>query len=254
MSDQLTSRHGEAPLVTQTRDLIDQLTERGVVARALGGVAIGLLCPSADEAPLSRTYGDLDVATTEKHARRLEGQLQGLGFLPDARFNALHGRRRMAFEAPDHSWGMDVFVEEFTMCHALTIGDRLSHQPYTVTPADLALTKLQIVELNSKDAVDLATLLLDVKLTEDDSGINLTYIGDLLAKDWGWWRTVTGNLTWLESVVTTVGLDAAREGRVLEAIGHLRRGIDERSKSLRWRARANVGERVTWYEQPEERK
>jgi hypothetical protein len=253
VSEQLSGRQTEESIVTQTRSLIDGLTASGVVARALGGVAIALLCPSAAQPPLRRSYGDLDLATPKGDGRRLEARLQELGLVPDARFNALHGRRRMMFEAPDYGWSMDVFVEEFTMCHALVLGDRLGSPPYTLTPADLALTKLQIVELNNKDAVDLAALFLDVEMTNDESGINVGYISALLAKDWGWWRTVTGNLTWLEEVVPSLGLDAAATSRVLAAIKELRRSIDERQKSLRWRARANVGDRMLWHEQPEER-
>jgi hypothetical protein len=253
VSEPLSGRQAEGSIVTQTRELIDGLTESGVVARALGGVAIALLCPSAAQPPLSRSYGDLDLATPKGHARRLEARLQELGFVPDARFNALHGRRRMMFEAPAHGWSMDVFVEEFAMCHALPLGDRLGSPPYTLTPADLALTKLQIVELNNKDAVDLAALFLDIEITADESGIDVGYISALLAKDWGWWRTVTGNLTWLEEVVPSLGLDAAASTRVLAEIDSLRRSIDQRQKSLRWRARANVGDRMLWHEQPEER-
>jgi hypothetical protein len=249
----LSGRQTQKSIVTQTRELIDGLTGSGVVARALGGVAIALLCPSASQPPLRRSYGDLDLATSRGHARRLEASLLEFGLVPDTRFNALHGRRRMIFEAPAYGWSMDVFVEEFTMCHSLVLGDRLGSPPYTLTPADLALTKLQIVELNNKDAVDLAALLLDVEITEDESGINVGYFSALLAKDWGWWRTVTGNLTWLEEVVPSLGLDAAALNRVLAAINELRTSIDRRQKSLRWRARANVGDRMVWHEQPEER-
>jgi hypothetical protein len=243
----------EEPIVVRTRQLIDQLATDAVVARALGGVGIALLCPSASVPPLKRTYGDLDLATPKGHARELEARLQTQGFEADARFNALHGRRRMMFEFPSHEWSIDIFVEEFAMCHTLPLGDRLRDQVYTLTPADLMLTKLQIVQLNSKDAVDVAALLLDVELTNDDSGINVRYISQLLAKDWGWWRTVTGNLTWLEAVAPSLGLDDIALGRLLAALQRLRAEIDAQPKSLRWRARANVGERMLWHEEPEER-
>jgi len=243
---------GEAPIVARTRQLIDQLTTDGVVARALGGVGIALLCPSASAPPLKRSYGDLDLATPKGHARELEARLLSRGFEADARFNALHGRRRMMFDFPDHEWSIDVFVEEFAMCHALPLGDRLRGAPYALTPADLMLTKLQIVQLNSKDAVDVAALLLDVELADDDSGINASYLSQLLAKDWGWWRTVTGNLTWLEAVVPSLGLDGSRVSRLIGKLRQLRAAIDAQPKSLRWRARANVGERMLWHEEPEE--
>ena len=41
-------------------------------------------------------------------------------------------------------------------------------------------------------------------------------------------------------------------GRVLEAVGVLDAISESGRKNLRWRLRARVGERVRWYEIPEE--
>ena len=63
--------------------------------------------------------------------------------------------------------------------------------PETLSLADLLLTKLQVVETNRKDVVDIATLLSDHPLTQDESGINMGYIASLAASDWPWWRTIS---------------------------------------------------------------
>ncbi|MFL5778348.1 MAG: hypothetical protein ACJ761_05345, partial [Chloroflexota bacterium] len=78
--------------------------------------------------------------------------------------------------------------------------------------------------------------------------------------DWGWWRTVTGNLDKLEQYLATEyqpdDLDVAG-GRALAfdpmaQIAALRQAIEQAPKSTRWKLRARVGERVPWYDEPEE--
>ena len=64
----------------------------------------------------------------------------------------------------------------------------------------------------------------------------------LVADDWGLWRTATGTL------------DRVAELRpdVAEPALQLRRALDEAPKGRKFRMRARVGERVRWYEPPDE--
>src|SRR3546814_13603905 len=55
---------------------------------------------------------------------------------------------------------------------------------------DLALLKLQVVETNEKDYLDLCSIFADHELSEDDVGVNYKYVAELTASDWGLWRTV----------------------------------------------------------------
>ena len=54
---------------------------------------------------------------------------------------------------------MDVLIDKLEMCHTLDFAERITRMPYTLDPLDLLLTKLQIVELNAKDADDCLRLL-----------------------------------------------------------------------------------------------
>ena len=59
------------------------------------------------------------------------------------------------------------------MCHTLEFADRLARLPYTLDPMDLLLSKLQIVELNEKDADDCLRLLVTFPLADsDDPGVD----------------------------------------------------------------------------------
>jgi hypothetical protein len=61
---------------------------------------------------------------------------------------------------------------------------------------------------------------------------------------------VTGNLDLLADLLD----DEHAPGREAAgpALTRLREAIDQAPKSARWRLRARIGERVRWYEEPEE--
>jgi hypothetical protein len=222
-------------------ELVDAMAERGVMLRLLGGAAVFEHCPRALAAGPYRELADLDAMTTAADARRLPEELATRGYEPEARFNALHGNRRMIFNGPHGK--LDVFVDDFEMCHVLHFRDRLGLDPRTLTVSDLLLTKLQIVELNAKDADDARALLLEHELgTGHGDHVDVQYLGSLVAADWGLWRTVTGTLRQL----------AALRHEVAEPALALVSAFDEVPKTRGWGMRARIGERKRWYELPDE--
>ena len=77
---------------------------------------------------------------------------------------------------------------------------------------------------------------------------------EVLAADWGWWRTCTGNLEKLPTLLAeSPGLapplprfdPLAQAALLLEVAMSV-------PKTMKWRLRANVGDRMRWYELPEE--
>jgi hypothetical protein len=146
-------------------------------------------------------------------------------------------------------------VDRLTMCHTLDFRPSYGRLPLTVDSVDVLLSKLQIVELNEKDARDLVHLLSAVPVGGDAPGsIDTERFGKVLGADWGWWRTVTGSLEKLPALLAaSPGLappappfDAVAAARQLMEIA------EAAPKGVKWRLRANVGDRVRWYELPEE--
>ena len=234
----------------RARHLVERSEAAGLPARALGGAAIALRCPSAASGPLRRPLHDLDLITASRTAFELGRLLEQLGYRPEARFNALHGHSRMLFTGPEELH-LDLLVGDFQMCHRLSLRERLTLDPLTLTLADLLLTKLQIAQLNRKDATDVAAILLDHELGTGGAGVDLPYVTGLLSSDWGWWRTVTANLDLLPSVLPE-DLDDASRSRIVGQAAALRTAVDGRQKSLAWRMRARVGDRIPWRQDPEE--
>jgi hypothetical protein len=234
--------------------LIDAGTRAGIPLRATGGVGIALICPSARRPPLARRYQDIDFVARAKHARGISGLMVGLGYMPEEEFNVIHGQRRMFFLDSEHQRQVDIFLDSIDMCHRLDLRQRIEVLEHTLTPADLLLSKLQVVDTNEKDYKDATAVLADHEITADDSGININRLNELCAADWGWWRTVTmvAERTHKFAREQAQGPDGEGLRHVADRTRHLIAEIERAPKSRRWKMRARVGDRMRWHEDPED--
>src|SRR5215831_6075430 len=172
--------------------LVRGAAEAGHQLKILGGLGVRVLCP--DFPPRLRAGQDIDLACLGKNRRKVADYLQSAGCEGDRRFNNLNGDRQMYFTAPSGR-PVDVMVDRLSMCHTLDFKSSFGSSSITLDPADLLLSKLQIVQLNEKDARDTLHLLAALPLGGgSQASIDTDRFGKLLGADWGWWRTVTGNL------------------------------------------------------------
>ncbi|HET8566236.1 MAG TPA: hypothetical protein VFL77_07160 [Solirubrobacterales bacterium] len=231
--------------------MAEAAARRGTPLRVLGGVAVGLLCPSSRRAPLARAYADIDFASVGGARDDVVELLESLGYAGDREFNVLHGHRRLLFWDPHNERQLDVFLDEANLCHRIGLENRVERVPLTLPLADLAVLKLQIVETNEKDYLDICAIFADYELTEDDTGIDATYIARIAASDWGLWRTMGMVAERSERFALELrGFDAG--DLVAERLRQLRREMYEAPKTRGWKLRSRIGERKRWYELPEE--
>ena len=245
------------PLAEALR-LIDLATSLGLQVRLMGGLAFHARVPEW-RARVGREGRDIDLATRSKDRRGLSDLLVAAGYFADRQYNALYGHKQLYFVDESRSRPVDVLIDRLEMCHTFEFDDRLTVDAPTLPLAELVLSKLQIAKVNRKDILDVLALLSEFPIGQNDQGaINVTRIIGLTSTDWGWWRTVTGNLRQIRRFVD----DEVQPGEL--AFGRLPRenagaqvdallqAIDGAPKSTRWRLRARVGERVQWYQEPEE--
>lgn len=239
-------------IVEEARRLMEAAHREDVPVRLIGGLAIRLHVERMHPA-LERPYEDIDLVTHRKGAKATGAFLGRMGYEANARFNATNAGRRMVFYDGVHGRQVDVFVGAFEMCHRLAVADRIELEHFSIPLAELLLTKLQIVELNRKDVVDIATILLEHDVAEaDDESVNAAVIARALASDWGLWRTVKGSVATTRSMLDDLALARCERERIGERLDRLWTRIEQEPKSLRWRSRARVGERARWYQEPEE--
>jgi hypothetical protein len=226
----------------------------GLRLRLLGGLGVRVLCP--DFRPRLRPGQDMDLACAGKGRRDVAAFLEKCGCQPDKAFNGLNGDRQMYFTAPSGR-PVDVMVDRLIMCHTLDFRPSFGNSSLTLDPADLLLSKLQIFELNAKDAHDITHLLSGVPVADSGSGgafIDTRRFGEILAADWGWWRTSKGNLEKLPKLLADSAEMIPPRAR-FDPLAQAARLLDVAMsvpKSMKWKLRANVGDRVRWYELPEE--
>jgi hypothetical protein len=237
--------------VAEAKRLVEAASVGACTLRVLGGVAVAMRCPSAQRAPLARPYADIDLVAPRREARSVKDLLGSLGYQEDPAFNALHGATRLWFWDPTNQRQVDVFLDVFEMCHRLDLSARVRLPGETLPLADLLLCKLQVVQTNEKDFKDMIALMTDHDLSEGEDEIDLTYIADLTARDWGLWRTIT--MVAGRTVDYARGLSGLTSvDTVCTRLEHLRDALERSRKSRGWRLRARVGDRKTWYELPEE--
>ncbi|MFL5665452.1 MAG: hypothetical protein ACJ8BW_29520, partial [Ktedonobacteraceae bacterium] len=73
----------EQPPVLLARKLMEEIEQKKVDARLLGGVAIYLRSPRVRIDPLARTYHDIDVAVSRRAKKALTEIMTSQGFVGD---------------------------------------------------------------------------------------------------------------------------------------------------------------------------
>jgi hypothetical protein len=251
------SRRCRDPLAEALR-LIEAAKAANLHVRLLGGLAFHAKVP-AWTARADREGRDIDLATRARDKRALANLLTAEGYVPDKGYNAVHGYKQLYFSDPDSGRPIDVLIDRLEMCHTIHFRDRLTADYPTLPLAELLLSKLQIVKINKKDILDVLVLVSEYPLADHDcDGINIRPIVGVCTDDWGWWRTLTKNIDritdFYQHDLTPSDLDTGHlpQYEPLAQLRHLRELIDRAPKPVKWRLRARVGERMTWYKDPEE--
>jgi len=239
-------------LEDEAKRLLQASSDKKVVLKLLGGVAVAMRCPSASRSGLRRSYVDMDFVAHEKQSKAIGAFFVEMGYQPRQRFNAMMGRKRLIFNDLANQRRVDIFLDVFEMCHRFNFSERVGLEPLTLPLADLLATKLQIVQINEKDFKDLTALLLDHDVgSVDGDTINGPYVARLCSNDWGTYKTLTLNLSKLGTSINGYGLAPSEVETVRTRIGKLVDMIEKEPKSFAWKMRARVGEKKTWYELPE---
>ncbi len=246
-------------MADEGRRLIDAARAKGLTLRLLGGLGVREHCHTLELC--ARDYSDLDMVASAKQVRRLVALFKDFGYAENHEVSTATADGELQFVRPcRHSGGpegdrahgddhIDVFLGTFRMDHEISLEQRLEVEPYTLSLADLLLTKLQIFRLNEKDLRDIITILADTEVGEQGGPgmIDAGYIGRLCSDDWGLFYDVALNLQRVDGGAASFDLSEAQMTRTHRGVLHLIAAIDEAPKSLRFRMRARVGTRKRWH-------
>ncbi len=262
-------------LMNEAMAMVDAARARGARLRLTGGLAIRRYCTDLDF--MEREYSDIDFIGLSDEKKEIHEVFDGLGYVENRYVSqatdsgqlqfinreALEGRRTGAaesasatgspYEPPlvDH---IDVFLDVMRMDHDIDVSERLDIDDYAISPADAFIAKMQIGKINQKDVHDVIALVKDVPLrdVDDDASLDLLHIADVCSRDWGLYQDITTNLDIALAMVDDYGLTESQQDRVYARLAAIKESVENASKSIRWRLRATVGERVAWRREIEE--
>lgn len=237
-------------LPAEAQRLAAKIKDADLNVKLLGGLAIWLHSPSARQPPLQRQYGDLDFIGPKKEMTKFIHLMLDSGYIEDKRFNALHGASRLILIDQANQRPVDVLIDVFKMCHEIDLSKRLTSNSPTISLADLLLTKLQVTKLTHKDVADIAALLLDQDF--DSDGIDIEYIVRTLGNDWGFEHTVNNTFDNIPIHLSEFQLSPAQKNHIVTKIEQLRSEIAVGKKSIGYKIREKIGEKIPWAEEPEE--
>jgi hypothetical protein len=184
-------------------DLLDELMAKAadhqVTIRAIGSIAFRLKCPDYKymEYENERYLTDVDFVGYSKEIAGIQDMFLGMNWAENMTVLRLFGDKRRVFYHPELPLHSDVFLDKLRFCHEIDFHGRLELDNPTIPVVDLLLEKLQIVEINKKDLIDIMVLLRQFPVEAKQNAtscIDGARIAELCGKDWGWWRTVTMNV------------------------------------------------------------
>jgi len=224
----------------------------GLHLRMLGALAFRYQCPknTAHFEALERRITDIDYAASISNRDQLLAFFKKQEYVVDENALVIGGGYRYIFENPRNQKHIDVFFDQLEMCHTVVFKDRLNIDSCTISLPDLLLEKMQIVEISRKDFKDTAVLLLEHEIGQDDTTINIGYIGKIMSNDWGFFHTFTTNLIKLKDMLAEfINFDEDEKEIIRQRIEEILERVNSSEKSLKWKLRARIGTKMKWYRQ-----
>ena len=206
----------------ELKRIVQASNKAGLSLRVIGSLAFQIHCPQFGylQAALGRAYTDIDFAGYRKQTSEIKALLAGLGYIEEREVFIFSEGYRSIFNHPNNGLHVDVFYDKLDFCHTIKWEGRLE--------------------------VDKPT----IPLTET---INIGYVAQLCGNDWGLWRTITMNLDKVRLLAQNYEqLTPEQKAKITTQVEAAQARLDEEPKSLAWRLRAKVGDRVKWYKEVDE--
>jgi hypothetical protein len=235
----------------ELKRIIKASDEEGILLRVIGSLAFQMHCQQFGylQAAMGRAYTDIDFAAYSKQTKLIQNLLASLGYKENGEVFIVSEGQRSIFDKPQAGLHIDVFYEKLDFCHIILWKDRLEADSPTIPLAELLLEKMQIVQINEKDVIDTIMLLLEHPHGNvDKETINIKRVAMLCANDWGLWRTTTMNLDKVRTLARGYAqLNEEQKTKVELQVKEAMDWLDKEPKSMGWKLRARVGDRVQWY-------
>jgi hypothetical protein len=242
------------------KKIVEAASKAKIPLRLIGGVAIRVHSKEHAElakrlgrlGPNEQEYTDLDFMSYSKFRDAVRKFFESSGYRKRRTTLSSAATQRQIYFHPDGWFYADVFFDRLLAAnHPIDFRGRLELDSPTISLTDLLLEKLQIVSFSEKDLKDTLLLLRAHNLSEAQApeAIDVRHIASLLAREWGFWYTVTTNLKGLRKAALEMpSLQETEKSDITSKIDRLLEVIEKEPKTSGWKMRAIVGARKRWYE------
>lgn len=247
----------------EARELVIAAANSGLVLRLVGSGGIRCYLPEMARLmdDLRPTPKDLDFVCRKQDRNALKEIFEARGYENDRNMMVAMEGLRYLFTHVQSGLKVDVFVDRLDFCHRIELAGVLERHPMSIPIEPLLLHKLQIVELTEGDLLDIGIMLATVGpgdgTTGDDHAFSMQELLAPLTADWGFWRTVTGNLERVQARAEGGGYSMIKQADAGTLIARraaaVRAAAMDVPKTIRWKVRARVGERLQWWQDVDER-
>jgi hypothetical protein len=240
----------------ELKTILKASDDAGILMRVIGSLAFQMHCPQFGylQAAMGRAYTDIDFGAYSRQNKKITEMMAKLGYIENREVYIASEGERAIFDKPGAGLHVDIFFEKLDFCHAIYWKDRLEIDSPTIPLTELLLEKMQIVQINEKDIIDTIMLLLEHPLGDiDHETLNIKLAAQLCANDWGLWRTTTMNLDKVKQLTQHYSqLTPEQKLKVESQVNDIRERLNSEPKSMAWKLRDRVGDRVKWYKDVDE--
>ncbi|HHX51186.1 MAG TPA: hypothetical protein GX711_07090 [Clostridia bacterium] len=242
--------------IEQLEQILDLIKKRGIPLKLIGALAFNLHCPEFNyfHTKLGRVFTDLDFVGRYTDADAIRELFTSLGWEEDTMVTTLYGESRRIFNDPKSGLHADVFFDKLVFSHDLPLLERLEVDELTIPLAELFVEKAQIFHINEKDIIDILMLLREHPVGEiDQETVNAPVIARLCASDWGLWKTVTMNMYKARAKLINYEKLTEKDQEIISGgLDKIARYIEQEPKSMGWKLRSKIGERMKWHKDVDE--
>lgn len=235
-------------------DLVKSLGARCGGARLFGGCAFAKRIDYPSLFGKDRSVKDIDLVIFRNGRRAVLEYLRLNGWLIDRRSVLFGDARRITLLEPKACIRLDLYSDPLHFNHRILLGNRLTIDSECLAPADLLVTKLQIVHATVQDDDDVIGLIASTPLnSREPDAISVSRLASMCAASWGLYVTMLANL---RRLTAERGLRTLRSTHLAKQFGEkteeILLAVKDYPKSLSWKGRALLGSRLPWYDEVEE--
>lgn len=218
----------------------------------MGGLAVRAHCEDLEFC--EREYGDIDLVGLERQAAEIRSTFESLGYSEDLEVAISTDGTRLLFQQKGTRDHVDVFLDELRMEHTIDLRERLHIEELTISVSDILVTKLIIYDMNEKDYRDIFSTVKDLEFgSEDIPGmINVDYIASICSRNWPLYQDLTSNIDRCLHILSYYDFSEEEVNKIKDRFHTIKKTMQARPKSLRWKLRALFGNRIPVREVVEE--